>query len=111
MAQFVEIDIDQGTDFNLDLALKEDDGTPKNLQGYTFFSAIKKSYYSTTTVATFSINNTQAGAGNIILSISSATTSKLKAGRYVFDIKQRDTNNNVERLVEGILTVNPQITI
>lgn len=111
MAQFVEIDIDQGADFTLDLGLKNDDGTSKNVVGYTFSSSIKKSYYSVNEVASFSINTTDAINGSVILSLSAAATSEIKPGRYLFDIKQVDANNKVERLTEGIVTINPQITV
>ena len=110
MAQFVEIDIDQGTDYSLDLGLKNDDGSSKNVVGYTFSSAIKKSYYSTNNVASFIVNTNQASTGNIILSMNAATTANIRAGRYLFDIKQTDANNLTQRLTEGIVTVNPRIT-
>lgn len=111
MAQFVEIDIDQGADFVLDLGLKNDDGSSKNLVGYTFSSAIKKSYYSRNNVASFTINTDYAINGSVVLTMNAATTANIRAGRYLFDIKQRNTaNNSVERLAEGIVTVNPQVT-
>ena len=110
MAQFVEIDIDQGTDFTLDLALKEDDGTPRNMIGYRFTASIKKSYHSNS-VANFTINALQAATGNIILTMDAATTAKIRPGRYLFDVKQKDSLDTVERLVEGIVTVNPQVSV
>lgn len=110
MAQFVEIDIDQGTDFMLDLGLKNDDGTPKDVSGYMFASSIKKSFYSLYEVASFDIDDTNAELGSVILSLSSEVTAELKPGRYLFDIKQIDMYNKVQRLAEGIVTVNPQIT-
>lgn len=111
MAQFVEVDVDQGSDFTLDLGIKNDDGTPKNLVGYTFSSSIKKSYFSKTNTAVFLINTSQASTGNIVLSMNAATTSNIKSGRYLFDIKQKDTDNKIERVAEGIITINPQVTI
>lgn len=110
MAQYVEIDIDQGSDFVLDLGLKNDDGTPKDATGFTFASSIKKSYYSTSEIASFLINTTQAANGAIVLTMNAATTADIKPGRYLFDIKQTDVYNTVERLAEGIVTINPQIT-
>lgn len=110
MADFVEIDIDQGIDFALDFGFKNDDGTPKNLTGYTFASSIKKSYYSLNPVATFSVNYTNASTGEIVLELSSTQTKDIKPGRYLFDIKQVDNYDKVDRVVEGIVTVNPLIT-
>lgn len=110
MAEYVEIDIDQGTDFSLNLGLKEDDGTPKDVVGYTFSSYIKKSFYSTSSVAEFSVNYTNANTGDIVLYLTSSQTTDIKPGRYLFDIKQKSANNAVERIAEGIVTINPQVT-
>ena len=110
MAQFVEIDIDQGTDFRLDLGLKNDDGTPKDVSGFIFSSSIKKSFYSLYEVASFIVDDTNADVGSVVLSLSAEVTSELKPGRYLFDVKQIDVGNKVQRLAEGIVTVNPQIT-
>lgn len=111
MAQYIEIDIDQGADFVLDLGLKNDDGTAKDVTGYTFSSSIKKSFYSTTEIASFTVNTTYASTGGVILELTASQTADIKPGRYLFDIKQKDTLNKVERLAEGIVTVNPQITV
>ena len=111
MAQFVEIDIDQGTDFTLDLDLKNDDGSPKDVRGFTFLSSIKKSFYSLTESARFSIDNTNAAVGSVILILNAQQSSAMKPGRYLFDIKQVDPRNKTERLVEGIVTINPRITV
>jgi hypothetical protein len=43
MAQFVEVDLDQGTDFNLDIVVRRDDGSVINVAGYTFSSSMRKS--------------------------------------------------------------------
>lgn len=110
MADYVEIDIDQGTDFNLDLGIKNDDGTQKDVTGYTFASSIKKSFYSLNPIATFTIDYDQASTGNIILSLTAAETANTKPGRYLFDIKQTDTFGKIERLAEGVATIHPQVT-
>jgi hypothetical protein len=51
-----------------------------------------------------------AANGNVRFSLNSASTANIKAGRYVFDIKQIDTSNTTTRMFEGIITVNPQVT-
>ena len=110
MAQFVELDIDQGTDFNFDLDLTNDDGSVINVTNYTFSSSIRKSYYSSSVAANLSVTIHDAANGNVVLSLNSATTSNIKSGRYLFDVKQVDSSNTTTRLVEGIITVLPQVT-
>jgi hypothetical protein len=110
MAQFVELDLDQGTDFTYDLDLSTDDGTPINVINYSFTSSIKKSHYSSSDTASFTINVVNAANGNLRFSMASSTTANIKAGRYLFDVKQIDSGNTTSRILEGIIRVNPQIT-
>lgn len=110
MAQFIELDLDQGADFNFDLDLTNDDGSVINVTNYTFSSSIRKSYYSTSTTANLTVTIINASNGNVSLTLNAATTSNIKAGRYLFDIKQVDPLNVTTRLVEGIITVLPQVT-
>jgi hypothetical protein len=42
--------------------------------------------------------------------LGAANTALIKAGRYLFDLETQDTNGNVVRVLEGIITVNPRIT-
>lgn len=109
MAQFVELDMDQGSDFSFYLTLSEDDGTPKDLTGYSFECSFAKSAYS---LNPLSLNTEIESAveGVVLLSLSASDTRCVTPGRYVFDIKQIDSSNSISKIIEGILTVNPQVT-
>jgi len=110
MAQFVEVNMDQGATFNVDIDLTEANSAPVNVTGYTFTSSLRKSYYSSRVTANLVVSITNAANGNVSLSLAAANTANIRAGRYVFDIKQLDTSNITTRVVEGIITVNPQVT-
>ena len=110
MAQFIELDIDQGTDLSYNLDLTNDDGSPIDIAGYAFTSSLRKSYYSKSVTANLIVTIADSANGNVVLSMNSNTTSAIKAGRYLFDIKQKDTSNTYTRIVEGIITVLPQVT-
>jgi hypothetical protein len=110
MAQFVELDLDQGTDFSFNLDLTKDDGSVVDVTDYSFSSSLRKSFYSTTTTASFVVEIIDAANGSVNLSLTAATTANIKAGRYLFDVKQTDDSNVKTRLMEGIVTVNPQVT-
>ena len=45
-----------------------------------------------------------------MLSLSANVTGNLEAGRYVYDVVVHDAANTITRVVEGIVTVNPQVT-
>jgi hypothetical protein len=110
MANQVELFCDQGTDFSYQLDLSNDDGTALNVANYTFTSSIRKSYYSSSVTANMTVAIVSAANGNVLISMNSATTSNIVAGRYLYDVKMRDNTNTVFRVIEGIITVYPQIT-
>lgn len=110
MADFVELDIEAGATFSLQITIKNDNGTGKNLANHIFTGQLRRSYYSST-ANNFTITVDDTANGVISLGISSANTANLRAGRYVFDIEMDDTSNTtVTRVVEGIATVLPNVT-
>lgn len=111
MSAYVELYVDQGSTFNNVINLTDDiTNTPINILGYNVTSQIKRSYYSANVTANIICSITDAANGEITLSIPAANTANIKAGRYVFDVKTKDTSNTIARVLEGIITVTPQVT-
>jgi hypothetical protein len=110
MASFLELSCDQGTDFTVNLDLTNDDGSTINVTNYTFSSSIRKSYYSSNVTANLTVTVANAASGNVVLSMNAATTANIRAGRYLYDIKMVRADSTKSRVVEGIITVFPQIT-
>jgi hypothetical protein len=107
---YAELTVDQGTTYENNLDLVADDGTAINVAGYVFSGQIRKSYYSTKPTANFAIQIINAATGNVNIALSAATTANIKAGRYVYDVKMVDNFSQVTRIVEGIITITPQVT-
>jgi ribosomal protein S1 len=107
---YAELTVDQGSTFESTIDLVTDDGAVINVAGYVFTGQIRKSYYSTNPTANLTLTIVNAANGNVKVSISAANTANIKAGRYLYDIKMRDTSNTVTRLVEGVITITPQVT-
>lgn len=107
---YAELTVDQGTTFDTSLDLVGDDGVAINVAGYVFTAQIRKSYYSSKPVANLTITIVDGANGNIMMTMNSATTTNIKAGRYLYDVKMTDTTNTVTRIVEGVLTVTPQVS-
>lgn len=107
---YAELTVDQGTTFESTLDLVNDDGSAINVAGYVFSGQVRKSFYSANATANITITVANAANGNVILSLNSATTANIKAGRYLYDVKMTDTTNTVTRIVEGVLTVTPQVS-
>jgi hypothetical protein len=109
MATKANIVIDQGTDFSTTITIEDSNSTPFDLTGYTANGHIRKHYASSTaTVLNCAIAPNQSG--KITLSLSRAKTSALEAGRYVYDVEITSGANTVTRLIEGIVTITPEVT-
>ena len=109
MASVSNLAIDQGTTFSVTITVTDDTGSARNLTGYTARSQIRKSYSATANIA-FTANVANAVDGTVTLDLPSATTANIKAGRYVYDLILTSNTATVERIVEGIVTVYPDVT-
>lgn len=107
---YAELTADQGATFTATIDLANDDGTPINVANNTFQSQVRKSYYSSNVVANLSITVSDSANGNLRLSLDSANTANVKPGRYVYDVKMTSNTGAVTRILEGIITVTPQVT-
>lgn len=109
MAMSAYLDIDQGSDFRTRLTLENDDDTPMNLTGFTVYSQFRKSY-SSSTAYTFTCTIINAVAGIVELELTGAASSNIKPGRYLYDVEVVAPGGSKTRVVEGIITLNPEIT-
>lgn len=107
MATKANLVIDQGATFSTDLTLTDENGDALILAGYTANSQIRKWYTSTNYIAFTTAVNTSIGV--ITLSLTDSQTANLTAGRYVYDVEIND-GSTVSRVVEGIITVTPNVT-
>jgi hypothetical protein len=111
MAAYVELYIDQGTTFNNIINLTDDlTNTPINVHGYSISSQIRRSYYSANISANITCAISNVANGEITMSMTAANTANMKAGRYVFDVKATNSSNVTSRILEGMITVTPQVT-
>lgn len=108
MASKANLVIDQGSIFSADLNLTDENGDVLPLAGYQANSQIRKWYTSSNVSATFS-TSIDTDLGVITLSLSANQTSSLEAGRYVYDVELKN-GSEISRIVEGIITVTPQVT-
>lgn len=107
MATVSNIVIDQGTTYSFTFNLTNADGSAKDLSSYTVAAQLRKSYYTST--ATSFTTSTVDLTGEITISLTATQTAALKAGRYVYDIEIDDGSETI-RVLEGIVTVTPEVT-
>lgn len=100
--------VDQGSTFVTTLNLTDADDNPLDLTSYTGAAQLRKHYTSSTSTS-FTVA-TGGNTGVLTLSLTANSTANLTAGRYMYDVEIIDSSNNVTRVVEGIVTVTPNIT-
>ena len=104
--------IDQGATWNITFTYKNTDGNPINLTGYTAALQLRTSYDA----ASASLSLTSGSgivlggtAGTIAVTATATETGGLTAGEYVYDL-EITSSSVVTRLVQGRITVTPQVT-
>lgn len=110
MAVYSNIVVDQGADYSASIDVADSDGDNIDLSGYTAAGQIRKTYSSSTAV-NFTVSvATPASAGVLNISLTSAQTNAMKAGRYVYDIEITNAGGVVTRVLEGQVEVTPGVT-
>lgn len=113
MANVKNLIIDQGTTYSLTITVSDANGNELDLTGYTLRSQLRKSYGSSSYTA-FTVTPAQdPTTGQLTISLTATQTSALKAGRYVYDVEIVSPvidGSEVTRVLEGIITVTPEVT-
>ena len=107
MAAKVNIVIDQGATFNTTYTIHDAIDEPIDFTGFTANSQIRKAYSSSNS---YVFDVVLSNNGLVTLSMNAATTSSIVAGRYVYDVEVESLSGIRSRIVEGIITVTPQVT-
>lgn len=108
MAIKANIVIDQGSSFSTSINLTDTTDGIIDLTGYTGAAQMRKHYTSST--STPFVVTIVPSSGIVRLSLLATATANLVAGRYVYDVELTDTAGVISRIVEGIVTVTPNVT-
>lgn len=108
MALKTNLVIDQGSTWNTTILIAGPDNVPVDLTNYTAASQIRKHFSSAN--ATPFTTVVGGASGTISLSLTSGQTMALAGGRYVFDVEITSNTGYVTRVIEGIVTINPNVT-
>lgn len=100
--------IDQGSDYSVTVELTDASGNTFVLTDYTGRAQMRKSP-TATSYKEFTVSIGE-GTGTVTLSMDSAYTSGITAGRYMYDVEIVSSANVVTRVLQGIATVSPEIT-
>lgn len=111
MAAYVELYVDQGTNFKNVIYITDDlTNAYVNISGYIVKSQLRRSYYSANASANINCQITDAANGEITLTLEPGVTSNIRSGRYLFDVTATDQYQFTSRILEGIVTLLPRVT-
>ena len=115
--------IEQGATFKTEMVFKDESGNLTDLTGFTYAGQVRSKYDSSSPVATFDITvaNQTSDRGKIIIMLSSAATAAIPCNpstsadprpitRYVYDIECAKTDGTVDRILQGVISVSPNVT-
>ena len=114
MAAIANLRIHQGASFSSDVTVTDTDGDAFNLTGYSAASKMAKGYASTRTRTQITTSiASDPTTGVITLSLTADQTNTLDApARYVYDVEiTRTSDSTITRVIEGIITISPSVTI
>lgn len=106
MALKANLVIDQGTTFATSIEILDQNDEAINVTGYTARGQIRKHYTSSNAVSF----TTGLANGTLVISLTANQTANIVSGRYVYDVELIDLNGVVVRILEGIVTVTPEVT-
>jgi hypothetical protein len=109
MATISNLFVDAGSDYSNIITVAGNNGQPLNLTGYSVASQMRKSYLSSTSYP-FTATVYNATAGQVRLQLDAATSSTIWPGRYLYDVEITSPSGTRTRVVEGIVTLTPEIT-
>ena len=113
MAARANLTIDRSATFSSDVTVTDTDGTAFDLTGYSAEAKMALGYASTRTRVTLTTTiNGDPTTGIITISLTADQTKTLEApARYVYDVEITKTSDStVTRVIEGIITVSPDVT-
>lgn len=111
--------IEQGADMDLPIVVKNDDGSPYSLSGYTARMQMRKYKNDTTTVDSLTTENSRITIASFVdtltywritLNFPNATTAAYDFGTVFYDLEIIDSADLVTRIMEGKITLSTEVT-
>lgn len=103
----------QGATWKLSMTYTSGDTQPVNLTNYTARMQARVSYDSPDVALNLTHTsgiNLGGTAGTVELLVPASTTAGVAAKQYVYDLELESPSQEVTRLVQGTLTVTPEVT-
>ena len=101
--------LNQGATFTRQLTVKENN-SPLNLTKHTAAMQLRSTYDSATVALSMTAAVINATQGILSISATATATAALEEGIYVYDLEITTSAGVVTRLLQGQVTVSPEVT-
>ena len=114
--------VEQGTTFQRLVTFKDPAGAAVDITGWAFTGQIRKRYDSPDVVAAFSftILDQVASTGQVLMTMAPSVTGAIPVDKsssvskrlttYAYDVDVLVPGGEVDRVIEGIVNVSPEVT-
>jgi len=110
-AQTYDLEIEQGSQFRVQIELKQPDGSPMSLAGASAYSQIRKSPRSKNALVDFTTEiPSPVSDGIVIISLTHNQTSDLNFSSALYDVEIEFASGDRKRVLQGSVRLNPEIT-
>jgi hypothetical protein len=109
MATISNLFVDAGSNYSNIITVTATNGLFLDLTNYTVKSQLRKSYTSTIAY-NFTTSIQSATEGKVRLQLTAAQSEAIPPGRWLYDVEITSPSGTKTRVIEGIVTVTPQIT-
>ena len=107
--QGINFEIDQGCTFSKIFTAKDANNANVTVTSGSMSAKMRKSYDTSNTSLILALTTATSGS-NVTVTATSTQTGSMAAGRYYYDIEWTNGSSEVERIVEGIITLSAQAT-
>lgn len=118
--EYANFNIDQGSDFKVYVQLLDEHDQPVNATGALIIGQIRKTASSKSAPAEFTIEPIDLSIGTFFLKLSGNESSKLDCNpshfaertitEYTYDVEVHFLTGEINRVMQGILYVSPEVT-
>lgn len=108
MAYIVNFYVEAGASFARSVTWTKDDGTLQDLSDYTAELQVRETASSPTAIITLE-PTIDVEAGTVSWEFTPAQTSSLTASSYVYAVELTNLDGSVVRLIQGSLTISPEV--
>ena len=107
--QGINFEIDQGCTFSKTFTAKNANNANVTITAGSIAARMKKSHDTSNTSLRLDFTTSTEGS-NVTISATATQTASIAHGRYYYDVEWTHDTVEVERIVEGIITLSPQVT-